>query len=48
MKKIESMMSPKTIAVVGATNRLGSVGRAVFSNILRGGYKGVLYPVNPK
>jgi len=48
LKKIESIMNPKSIAVVGATNRHGSVGRAVFCNILNAGYTGVLYPVNPK
>ena len=44
---IEAIMSPKSIAVVGATNRPGSVGLAIFSNILNGGYQGVLYPVHP-
>ena len=48
VKDIESIISPRSIAVVGATNRPGSVGLAVFSNILFGGYQGVLYPVNPK
>jgi len=47
MKNIQSIMSPKSIAVVGATNRPGSVGHAVFNNLLTGGYTGVLYPVNP-
>jgi len=47
-KNIESIMSPRSIAVVGATNRLGSVGLAVFRNILNAGFQGVLYPVNPK
>ncbi|MEW6261539.1 MAG: acetate--CoA ligase alpha subunit [Thermodesulfobacteriota bacterium] len=45
---IASVMSPKSIAVIGATNRPGSVGLAVFRNILDAGYTGVLYPVNPK
>jgi acetyltransferase len=48
IKNIESIMSPKSIAVVGATNRPGSVGLAVFRNILTAGFQGVLYPVNPK
>jgi len=48
LKKIESIMNPNSIAVVGATNRIGSVGEAVFRNILNGGYTGVLYPVNPR
>ncbi len=47
-KNIKSIMSPKSIAVVGATNRPGSVGLAVFRNILTAGFQGVLYPVNPK
>ena len=45
---IPSIMAPESIAVVGATNRPGSVGQAVFRNILNAGYNGVLYPVNPK
>ena len=48
IKNIESIMSPKSIAVVGATNRAGSVGLAVFHNILSAGFQGVLYPVNPR
>jgi acetyltransferase len=45
---IELIVSPKSIAVVGATNRPGSVGLAVVSNILNGGYRGVFFPVNLK
>ncbi len=47
-KNIESIMNPKSVAVVGATNRPGSVGLAVFRNILGAGFEGVLYPVNLK
>jgi acetyltransferase len=47
-KNIESIMNPRSIAVVGATNRPGSVGLAVFRNILGAGFEGVLYPVNLK
>ncbi|MBN2009677.1 acetate--CoA ligase family protein [candidate division KSB1 bacterium] len=45
---IESIMNPQSIAVVGATNRPGAVGQAIFRNLIQGGYQGVLYPVNPK
>ena len=48
IKNIESIMSPRSIAVVGATNRAGSVGQAVFHNLLSAGFEGILYPVNPK
>jgi len=44
MNKIDSLINPKSIAVVGASNRPGSVGSAVFKNLLQGEYKGVLYP----
>jgi len=47
-KSIEAIMNPRSIAVVGATNRPGSVGLAVFRNILCAGFQGVLYPVNLK
>jgi len=48
VKDIEAIMNPSSIAVVGATNRPGSVGLAVFRNILTSGFQGVLYPVNLK
>ncbi|MFH1489118.1 MAG: acetate--CoA ligase alpha subunit [Pseudomonadota bacterium] len=47
IKNIQAIMNPKSVAVVGATNRVGSVGLAVFRNILNSGFQGVLYPVNP-
>jgi acetate---CoA ligase (ADP-forming) len=47
MKNISAIMSPRSVAVIGATDRPGSVGQAVFANILKGGFKGILYPVNP-
>lgn len=47
-KNIGSIMSPRSIAVVGATDRPGSVGYAVFRNIIDSGFKGGLYPVNIK
>jgi acetate---CoA ligase (ADP-forming) len=45
---IEPLFKPRSIAVIGASNREGSVGRALFSNILMNGYSGVVYPVNLK
>jgi acetyl coenzyme A synthetase (ADP forming)-like protein len=44
---IESMFCPTSIAVLGASNRKGSVGNAVMTNIISGGFAGNLYPVNP-
>src|SRR5213593_1704104 len=43
-----ALFAPKSVAVIGASNRKGSVGRAVFTNILLNEYTGTVYPVNPK
>jgi acetyl coenzyme A synthetase (ADP forming)-like protein len=48
MNDMEYILSPRSIAVVGASNRPGSLGLAVFRNLLAGGYQGVLFPINPK
>jgi acetyltransferase len=48
MDNIESILSPRSIAVVGASNRPGSLGLAVFRNLIDASYQGILYPVNPK
>ena len=45
---LETLFTPASVAVVGASSRAGSVGRAVFENILGGGYTGTIYPVNTK
>jgi acetyl coenzyme A synthetase (ADP forming)-like protein len=42
------LFAPRSVAVIGATNRVGSVGQAVFANVFTHGYAGVVYPVNPK
>jgi acetyltransferase len=40
--------SPASVAVIGATDREGSVGRTIVSNLLAGMYKGKVYAVNPR
>jgi len=47
-RDLEPMLSPRSIAVLGASRREGSVGHAVMRNLIYGGYTGVVYPVNPK
>jgi len=48
MDKLDAIFSPETIAVIGASTTKGKVGHDIFANILAGGFKGTLYPVNPK
>lgn len=47
-RNMNAIFSPRSIAVIGASTREESVGRALFSNILLSGYTGIVYPVNPK
>ena len=47
MTVVENIVSPASVAIVGASSREGSVGNAVITNILSGGFTGKLYPVNP-
>ncbi|MGD2270435.1 MAG: acetate--CoA ligase family protein [Desulfobacterales bacterium] len=47
MEKLDAIFSPNSVAVIGASKSPGKVGHDIFANILRGGYKGTLYPVNP-
>jgi acetyltransferase len=42
------LFEPKSIAVFGASEREGAVGTRVFRNLVRAGYQGKLFPVNPK
>ncbi len=44
---LRSIFEPKVIAVAGASREPGSVGGALFRNLLRWGFSGTLYPVNP-
>ena len=45
---LDAIFCPAAVAVIGASARPGSVGRAVFKNILDSDFTGTLYPVNIK
>src|SRR5574341_758776 len=45
---LEHFFSPKTVAVVGASREAGKVGHDLFKNLVKYGYKGKVYPVNPR
>jgi acetyltransferase len=44
---LENLISPSSIAVFGASNREGSVGNAVITNIILGKFTGKIFPINP-
>jgi len=45
---LERFFTPRSVAVVGASRTPGKVGHDVAQNLLKGGFEGPLYPVNPK
>jgi acetyltransferase len=45
---LRSFFLPASVAVIGATDREGSVGGTIVANLLHGSYKGRVYPVNRK
>lgn len=47
-RNLSQMFQPKSVAVIGASNRERRVGTTVLQNIVDGGFKGEIYPVNPK
>ena len=48
IRNLESALVPRSVAVIGASNREGAVGYVVLNNILKGGFAGAVYPVNVK
>jgi acetate---CoA ligase (ADP-forming) len=45
---LEELFRPASVAVIGASNRIGTVGASLFRNVLGAGFRGVAYPVNPR
>ncbi len=46
--RLAALLAPASVALVGATEREGALGRIVWQNLAAGGLKGALTPVNPK
>jgi acetyltransferase len=47
IRNLEATLAPKSVTLVGATARVGAVGRVGLENV-RAGFAGSIYPVNPK
>ena len=47
MPSLDPFFRPRSIAVVGASRRPNTIGYQIVDNLLRHGYTGVVYPVNP-
>lgn len=44
---LDSLLKPKSITILGASKRKDSVGDWALTNLIKGGYKGAIYPINP-
>ena len=45
---LDKIFNPKTIAVIGASDKEGSVGHALMNNLINSEYAGTVYPINVK
>jgi len=48
MHSLEPILRPKSIAVIGASRHRNTIGWQILDNLLRVGFNGPVYPVNPK
>jgi acetyl coenzyme A synthetase (ADP forming)-like protein len=44
---LDSLLTPRTIAVFGASRTPGKVGYAIVDNLIKGGFRGPIVPINP-
>ncbi len=45
--RLEKLFNPQSVAVLGASDDISSVGGRVFKNLIEGGFAGPVIPVNP-
>jgi acyl-CoA synthetase (NDP forming) len=48
LSKMNRIMRPDAVAVIGASAEDGKIGNSVMKNLVNGGYRGQIYPINPK
>lgn len=48
MKDLQTLFNAESVAIVGASNKIGKKGYEILSNLVAGGYEGRIYPINPK
>lgn len=48
VRNLDHLFQPKSVAVIGASDRPQSLGAILMRNLVEGGFKGPVWPVNPK
>jgi acetate---CoA ligase (ADP-forming) len=44
---VRSVLEPRSVALIGASRRRGTIGGEILHNLITGGFTGPIYPVNP-
>lgn len=47
-RSLRPFLQPRSVAVVGASRRPGTIGAALVANLVRTGFRGSVFPVNPR
>jgi len=45
VNSLKSIMKPRSVAVIGASNKKGAIGQLVFQSVMQNGFTGIVYPV---
>ncbi|NAS23756.1 CoA-binding protein [Herbidospora sp. NEAU-GS84] len=48
LAKMNRIFHPRAVAVIGASGETGKIGNSVMRNLINGGFRGNIYPINPK
>ena len=48
MKELDCIFKPRSVAVIGASTRKGTIGRELLRNMIDYEFNGMIFPVNPK
>ncbi|MCK5038269.1 MAG: acetate--CoA ligase family protein [Thermoplasmata archaeon] len=46
--QMEKMFAPRSVAIIGASDRDGSIGHSLVKNLVNGGFEGDVFPINPR
>jgi acetate---CoA ligase (ADP-forming) len=47
-ESVRALLAPHAVAVVGASRQEGTIGAALVANLVRAGFRGTIYPINPQ
>jgi len=48
IRQLDAILKPKSVAVIGASTSPDKMGHEILKNIIDSGFKGTVYPINPK